>query len=62
MAGKCFSITKNRIEAGYHPGFVPGEDGELVAEQKSGEHYMFLKAIDSGEEDANWGKIQVYSN
>lgn len=57
MAGVSYSIKKNRIQRGYHPGFDMLEDGTLTAIQEEPSHCLYLKAIDSAAADSQWGRL-----
>ncbi len=59
MFGNNFSIRKNRIEQGYYRGFVLAEDGTLSTDDQCQNHYLYLRAIDSGVLDATWGRMSV---
>lgn len=54
-----YSIRKNRFESGFHPGFVIERDGSLRACEKAVSHYLYLKAIDSGRADSEWGRLSL---
>ncbi len=56
MAGASYSIKKNRIRRGYYPGFTLMETGELVSTEAAN-HYLYLRAIDSGNTDSLWGRL-----
>lgn len=58
MAGASYSIKKNRIQRGWHPGLSLEEDGTLLADQKEAVHYLYLRAIDGGREEASWGRLR----
>jgi len=57
MAGICYSVHRNRIQEGYHPGFVMREDETLTSLASEPVHYLYLKAIDASREDATWGRL-----
>lgn len=57
MAGISYSIHRNRIEESYYPGFVLREDEVLESSPGEAERFLYLKAIDSAQEDSLWGKI-----
>lgn len=57
MAGNVYSIGKNRIERGYHPGFRVSEDGALVMLPAEGVHDLYLRAVDSAAPDSDWGRL-----
>ena len=57
MAGRAYSIKKNRIRSGYYPGFDLKEDGTLESVQGETLHYLFLRAIDSAANDSGWGRL-----
>ncbi len=54
-----YTIKKNRIQNGYHPGFWMGEDGILRPDKDTGNHYLYLRAVDSGVNDSEWGRLQL---
>ncbi len=54
-----YSIRKNRFESGFHPGFVVERDGALRACPNAASHYLYLKAIDSGQADSEWGRLSL---
>lgn len=58
MAGIQYSIQRNRIEEGYHPGFILREDEVLESIPGEVEHLLYLKAIDSAKEDSFWGSLR----
>ena len=58
MAGASYSIKKNRIERGWHPGFVLDGDGTLRLDPGEGVHMLYLRAVDGGEEGASWGRLR----
>jgi len=58
MAGVSYSIKKNRIQGGYHPGFDMLEDGTLVSIPGEASHSLYLKAIDSAVFDSSWGRLK----
>lgn len=58
MAGASYSIKKNRIERGWHPGFVLDEDGTLRLDPREGVHTLYLRAVDGGEEGVFWGRLR----
>lgn len=59
MAGYSYSIRKNRMLRGYHPGFELSEDASGVLESISDEpvHYLYLRAIDSAAAGSDWGRL-----
>lgn len=59
MAGNCYSIKNNRIQQGYYPGFELLKEGTLQLDKKAGNHYLYLKAIDSGIPDSEWGRLHM---
>lgn len=58
MAGASYSIKKNRIQRGWHPGFVLKEDGTLTLNPEEGIHMLYLRAVDGGAEGASWGRLR----
>lgn len=58
MAGICYSVKKNRIRQGFHPGFELLEDGTLSAQTQEAEHYLYLRSFDGTEQDADWGRLR----
>lgn len=58
MAGASYSIKQNRIQKGWHPGFVLKEDGTLCLDPEEGIHMLYLRAVDGGEEEASWGRLR----
>ena len=57
MAGASYSIKKNRIQRGLHPGFLLQEDGTLCLDETEPVHLLYLRAVDGGEEGASWGRL-----
>lgn len=57
MAGASYSIKKNRIQRGLHPGFLLQEDGTLCLDDTEPLHLLYLRAVDGGEEGASWGRL-----
>ncbi len=57
MAGNVYSIRKNRIERGFHPGFKLDSDGVLHSEPQTGVRYLYLRAIDSAAPGSGWGRL-----
>ncbi|MCD8130226.1 MAG: phage tail protein I [Lachnospiraceae bacterium] len=54
-----YTIRKNRIQSGCFPGFVPAENEFFRASPHEAEHYVYLKAVDSGVIDAEWGRLRT---
>ena len=57
MAGRCYSIHKNRLAESFFPGFVLTKQEILQTETNREDHYFYCKSIDSGREDSNWGRM-----
>ncbi|MCD7738363.1 MAG: phage tail protein [Lachnospiraceae bacterium] len=54
-----YSIRKNRFQSGLHPGFVLEQNGCLRADESLASHCIYLKAIDSGRMDSEWGRLTL---
>lgn len=61
MPGINYTIKKNRLEKSYMEGFVM-EDETLSFSLDTGIHRIYIDAIDSGEEDATWGRFSFGAN
>ena len=59
MAGASYSIKKNRIQRGWHPGWILEEDETLRTDPKQAVHLLYLRAIDGGEKEAFWGRLHM---
>ena len=52
-----YTIRQNRIKSGCLTGFIMNEGMELVSDENSMYHGLFLRGIDGGESDSNWGRF-----
>ncbi len=52
-----YTIRKNRIKAGCVTGFTYDEQATLELDQAAESHGVFLRGIDGGRPDAEWGRI-----
>lgn len=57
MAGKSYSIHKNRLAESFFPGFELTKHEILETKIDWEDHYFYCKAIDSGMEDSTWGRL-----
>ena len=56
MPGINYTIKKNRLEKSYMEGFLLNDE-TLYFSEDTGIHRIYFEAIDSGEEDATWGRF-----
>ena len=56
MAGICYSIKKNRLNAAYKNGFLVDGDA-LYADKDAHFHEAFLPALDSAADGTKWGRL-----
>ena len=57
MARTVYSIKKNRLKRSFGEGFMMDEAGNLYLDENSPTHRLYLTAIDSAEEDSEWGRL-----
>ena len=58
MAGKTYSIKRNRIKDAILEGFTVQEDA-LVADESVYRNIVIFKPIDSGKKDSEWGRFSL---
>ena len=58
MAGKTYSIKRNRIKDAVLEGFIPQGDS-LVADESVYRNIVIFSPIDSGKKDSQWGRFAV---
>ena len=58
MAGKTYSIKRNRIKDAVLEGFIPQGDS-LVADESVYRNTVIFSPIDSGKKDSKWGRFAV---
>ncbi|MCD7807697.1 MAG: phage tail protein I [Lachnospiraceae bacterium] len=54
-----YTIRKNRIPDHCCPGFVPAGNDFLRTDPHEAVHYVYLKAVDSGANDSEWGRFKI---
>jgi len=52
-----YSIRKNRIKAGFVEGFTYDDQAVLTLDQTALSHGVFLRGIDGGKPEAQWGRL-----
>lgn len=58
MPSANYTIKKNRLERSYLSGFLMDEEsGRLYYNENTGIHRIYIDAIDSATEDAEWGRL-----
>ncbi len=61
MSGINYTIRTNRLEKSYIEGFI-SEEEQLYFSEDTGIHRIYIEPIDSGEEDATWGRFSFAAN
>ena len=57
MARTVYSIKKNRLRRSFGEGFMMDGAGNLYLDENSPTHRLYLTAIDSAEDDSEWGRL-----
>ena len=52
-----YSIKNNRIKKSLVQGFITGENGELILDEKAMEHNLFIYPLDGVDAGSEWGRL-----